>query len=493
MALIVTGIELTPARVTGAAELTRRVGLDGQVRVLEGNVMDLPLPDASQDAVVSQEALLHVPDLARALGEAHRVLCAGGRIAFTNWIIHRPLSEAQRQLLWDGMAATTLIGIDKHAELLRDAGFEIEAIEDETEAWGVILAERLRMYEKLRGEAEAAGTPAGHDDFYRSYVLFVDLVQRKAMGGARFTAVNVGGKAQVTPPAETSRTASSSSIAALRSLRDLALGGLAVADPGPFLHQQLLVLAVGLEIDGGDDVVADQHRQRKVAELALFLRHIGLELVAVAEEQFGALALDDQWIERREDVHQSRRALACALQRLRPRPVLLLAGAFERDRQQLAAADPRLDQLADRGLARRVEMADRIQADDALRTQRAVEQIGGGFARGGRLRRLVPAEMPLHQLIGLQHAVALARSSPRRCRRQAAARVSTVCGSAHRCSFSLSTSSSMSRMVSAPSRLQQPHHLARVGGRDRGEPAVALALVLASSTGTKKRKSFAGT
>jgi sarcosine/dimethylglycine N-methyltransferase len=54
---------------------------------------------------------------------------------------------------------------------------------------GVILAERLRMYEKLRGEAEEAGTPAGHDDFYRSYVLFVDLVQQKAMGGARFTAV----------------------------------------------------------------------------------------------------------------------------------------------------------------------------------------------------------------------------------------------------------------------------------------------------------------
>lgn len=186
---IVTGIELTPARVAGAAELSRRVGLDGQVRVLEGNVMDLPLPDASFDAVVSQEALLHVPDNARAFAEAHRVLCPGGRIAFTNWIVHRPLSEAQRQLLWDGMAAATLIGIDRHAELLRGAGFEIESVEDETDAWGVILAERLRMYEKLRGEAEAAGTPSGHDDFYRSYVLFVELVQRKAMGGARFTAV----------------------------------------------------------------------------------------------------------------------------------------------------------------------------------------------------------------------------------------------------------------------------------------------------------------
>jgi len=185
----VTGIELTPARVAGAAELSRRVGLDSQVRVLEGNVMKLPLPDAGYDAVVSQEALLHVSDIARVFAEAHRVLRPGGRIAFTNWVVHRPLSDEQRQLLWDGMAAATLVGIDEHTELLRGAGFEISSVEDETEAWGVILAERLRMYQKLRGEAEAAGTAAGHDDFYKSYVLFVDLVQEKAMGGARFTAV----------------------------------------------------------------------------------------------------------------------------------------------------------------------------------------------------------------------------------------------------------------------------------------------------------------
>src|SRR6476661_2838093 len=72
----------------------------------------------------------------------------------------------------------------------------------------------------------------------------------------------------------------------------------ALADPTPFLHQQFLVLAVGLEIDRRDDVFADQDRQREIAEQALFLRQIGLETVAVIEEQFGALALDDQGIER---------------------------------------------------------------------------------------------------------------------------------------------------------------------------------------------------
>src|SRR3954471_2859358 len=48
----VTGIELTPSRVSGAQELTRRVGLHGIARIVEGNVMDVPLPDASIDAVV---------------------------------------------------------------------------------------------------------------------------------------------------------------------------------------------------------------------------------------------------------------------------------------------------------------------------------------------------------------------------------------------------------------------------------------------------------
>src|ERR1700732_2246834 len=51
----VTGIELTPARVTGAQELTRRIGLQDKVRIIEGNVMQVPLDDASVDVVVSQE------------------------------------------------------------------------------------------------------------------------------------------------------------------------------------------------------------------------------------------------------------------------------------------------------------------------------------------------------------------------------------------------------------------------------------------------------
>lgn len=185
---VVTGIELTPARVAGAQELTRLVGLEDRVRILQGDVMDVPLAAASQDVVVSQEAFLHVPDMARAFAEAHRILRPGGRFAFTNWVAHKPLSDADARLMWEGMATRQLYSLQAHAELLAQAGFTVDRIEDLTPEWADILRQRLAMYQKLRDEAERAGTPAGHDAFYESYVRFVDLVANAELGGGRFAA-----------------------------------------------------------------------------------------------------------------------------------------------------------------------------------------------------------------------------------------------------------------------------------------------------------------
>ena len=182
----VTGIELTPARAKGAEELTRRVGLENSVRVIEGNVMQVPLDDASVDVVVSQEALLHVPDKPRALKEAYRILKPGGRLVFTDWVAHRPLSDADKTLMWDGMAVTNLYDLPTYAGLVGEAGFTVGSVEDLTREWGEILTHRLAMYRKLREETLAAGTPAGHDAFYESYVRFVDLVSQASLGGGRF-------------------------------------------------------------------------------------------------------------------------------------------------------------------------------------------------------------------------------------------------------------------------------------------------------------------
>jgi ubiquinone/menaquinone biosynthesis C-methylase UbiE len=187
----VTGIELTPARVKGAEELTRRVGLQDSVRVIEGNVMQVPLPESSVDVVISQEALLHVPDKERALSEAYRILKPGGRIVFTDWVAHRPLSDSDKKLMWQGMAVADLCNLDRYAELLERVGFEVISVDDLTGEWADILKQRLAMYRKLREETQKAGTPAGHDAFYESYVRFVALVSDATLGGGRFAGQKV--------------------------------------------------------------------------------------------------------------------------------------------------------------------------------------------------------------------------------------------------------------------------------------------------------------
>ena len=185
----VTGIELTPARVAGAEELTRRVGLQETARVIEGNILEVPLADASMDAVISQEAFCHVPNLKRALVEAFRILRKDGRLAFTDWIANEPLTPDDAQLMWDGMVIQPLRSISDYRHLVENSGFRVLSATDLTNEWGPILRERLAMYQRLREEARQAGTPTGHDAFYKSYVRFVELIQQRKLGGVRIAAV----------------------------------------------------------------------------------------------------------------------------------------------------------------------------------------------------------------------------------------------------------------------------------------------------------------
>ena len=185
----VTGIELTPVRAAGAQELTKRVGLQEIARVIEGNVLEVPLADESMDAVVSQEAFCHVPHLKRALVEACRILRKDGRLAFTDWIANEPLSVDDAQLMWDGMATQPLRSIPDYCGLVESSGLRVLSKDDLTDDWGPILKERLAMYQRLREEARQAGTPVGHDAFHKSYVRFVELIQQRKMGSVRIVAV----------------------------------------------------------------------------------------------------------------------------------------------------------------------------------------------------------------------------------------------------------------------------------------------------------------
>jgi ubiquinone/menaquinone biosynthesis C-methylase UbiE len=184
----VVGVELNPHRVAGANQLNQLVGMTDRVNMLQGDVTDVDMPDASVDAVISQEALLHVPDKAKALREAYRILRPRGRLVFSDWVVHRPLAPEDVEKLWNGIAAQDLQSIAGYVERLKEARFTVEPPEDLTESWAVILAERFEMYKKLRTETRHAGRPSGDDAFYDSYARLVELVRTGDLGGGRFTA-----------------------------------------------------------------------------------------------------------------------------------------------------------------------------------------------------------------------------------------------------------------------------------------------------------------
>ena len=73
-----TGIDLSPEMLELAR--VRALELGREVRLLEGDAQALDLEDQSFDTVVFSLSLCTVPDVRRAVAEAHRVLRPGGRL-----------------------------------------------------------------------------------------------------------------------------------------------------------------------------------------------------------------------------------------------------------------------------------------------------------------------------------------------------------------------------------------------------------------------------
>jgi sarcosine/dimethylglycine N-methyltransferase len=184
----VVACELTGGRAAGGARLTRLVGLERRIAMVQADALALPFRPASFDACISQEGLLHIGDKARVLAECHRVLAHGGRLAFTDWIAHPRLGARERQRLHLWMAATTLQSLDGYRALLGRAGFGAVEAEDVSAEWRAIVERRLAKFRSTRAETIAALGEVRYDEYAQLFAFFVGLVEDGKLGGGRFTA-----------------------------------------------------------------------------------------------------------------------------------------------------------------------------------------------------------------------------------------------------------------------------------------------------------------
>ena len=106
-----TGLVASSGRVRGAAAwgldfspamLTVARARDAAARFDEGDAEALPYADAAFNAAVANFGIHHVPRPLFALREAHRVLCEGGRVAFSFWA--EPGENVAWKLVFDAVA-----------------------------------------------------------------------------------------------------------------------------------------------------------------------------------------------------------------------------------------------------------------------------------------------------------------------------------------------------------------------------------------------------
>ncbi len=83
----VTAVDLSTEMLGALLSRARAKGFDN-IETVEGDIEDLPLPDASHDVVVLSQALHHAEQPARALSEALRILVPGGRLLLLDLLAH---------------------------------------------------------------------------------------------------------------------------------------------------------------------------------------------------------------------------------------------------------------------------------------------------------------------------------------------------------------------------------------------------------------------
>lgn len=140
----VVGIDRVEEGIANATRLAEERGLDDRARFVHTDAGGpLPFGEGSFDAVLSIDAMCHLPNRLGILREWHRITEPGGRILFTDPVIVTGL-VTDTELTDRSAVGVYVFSVESVNEaLLADAGFDLESREDLTESMAA-LAGRWR-------------------------------------------------------------------------------------------------------------------------------------------------------------------------------------------------------------------------------------------------------------------------------------------------------------------------------------------------------------
>lgn len=138
----VTGLDFTEAMVHKANENLQKTGFQN-IEFVQGDIENMPLPDASFDVVISNCVLNLVPDKQKAFSEIFRVLKSGGHFTISDVVIVGGLPEGLKKdaEMYAGCVAGA-IHKDEYIAIVKQQGFTDVKLQKEKE---IVLSDEVLL------------------------------------------------------------------------------------------------------------------------------------------------------------------------------------------------------------------------------------------------------------------------------------------------------------------------------------------------------------
>lgn len=126
----VTGVDMTPEQLAKAEQLRTAAGIP-TVSFIEGYIERPPIPDGAFDAVISNGVINLSADKPAVFQAVARALAPGGRLALSDIVTQRPLTEA---IVCSAELWASCIGgasqVDHYLAAIEAAGLRVETVRD---------------------------------------------------------------------------------------------------------------------------------------------------------------------------------------------------------------------------------------------------------------------------------------------------------------------------------------------------------------------------
>lgn len=184
---VVTGVDVLPQMVAMATERAAKHGLDG-INFIEGDILELVLPEASFDLVYSRDAFLYIKNKLALFRRLYRLLAPRGRLFVSDYACGPgPLSK--EFIEYSREAGYYLEEPAAYGAAIEGAGFRDVDVRDMTAMFVSILEKEVAGIRECSGRSEDDLDAADRDYLIERWERKIRWCKNNEMKWAHFHAV----------------------------------------------------------------------------------------------------------------------------------------------------------------------------------------------------------------------------------------------------------------------------------------------------------------